>query len=110
MNLSRGQRLVAASHVVSAISKSSTPACLDDLAEGVQMVNGVPEMGAGLHWTFNTSNLGIHEQRHLKRPADDQHILFGEDQLGQPLPVLPRLPFRVHRGDVFAPAKQTTAC
>jgi hypothetical protein len=30
--------------------------CLDDLAEGVQMVNGVPEMGAGLHWTFDTSN------------------------------------------------------
>jgi hypothetical protein len=31
--------------------------CLDDLAEGVQMVNGVPEMRAGLHWTFDTSNL-----------------------------------------------------
>src|SRR4029077_1422507 len=38
---------------------------LDDLAEGVQVVNGVLEMCAGLHWTFDRSNLASMKRSNL---------------------------------------------
>jgi hypothetical protein len=57
MNLSRGQRLTAASHVVSAISKSSTPAIVSMISPRASKWSMVClKMGAGFHRTFDTSN------------------------------------------------------
>jgi hypothetical protein len=44
--------------------------------------------------------LSIHEQGEFERPADGQDILFGEDQLGDPLPVVQQLALSAHAGHV----------
>jgi hypothetical protein len=56
MNLSRGQPLTAPKpYCFGYVEIVHARNCFDDLAEGVQMVNGVPEMGAG--FIFDASNL-----------------------------------------------------
>src|SRR6266508_3956957 len=49
---------------------------------------------------FRHIQLGVHEQREFKRPANGQHILFREDQLAGPLPAATQLSFLVHAGHV----------
>jgi hypothetical protein len=51
--------------------------------------------------TFDTL-AWIHEESEFKRPANGQHVLFGEDQFASPLPVATQLSFLVHPGHVIA--------
>jgi hypothetical protein len=45
--------------------------------------------------------LGIHEWGQLERPTNGQHILFGEDQFGDPLPIGPLLPLPANAGHIL---------
>jgi hypothetical protein len=51
---------------------------------------------------FRHVELGIHEQGEFERSANGQHILFRENQLGDPLPVLAQLPLFAYPGHVIA--------
>ena len=59
---------------------------------------------------FRHIELGIHEQGEFERSANGQHILFRENQLGDPLPVLAQLSLFAHGGHVVARPANGAQC
>jgi hypothetical protein len=65
------------------------------------MVNGVPEMGAGLHWTFDTSNLASMNSASSSALLTVITSDFERMSSAAPLPVLAGLWLLAHCGHVI---------